>query len=1017
LEGAALPGDPQDRAADRGRALIRRKLIPPVLGDAVVRRPRLTDLVCDDLAGSKVVTVCAAAGAGKSTAVAGAIDDIGRPLAWLTLDGTEAAAGRLLHYLEAAVRPHAPEAEGAATDALAAGLPVGEAAGLLAESLHGSGIVLVCDNVERVVLSQGAMTALSALVRYVPSGVGLVLISRVAIPLDAGATSEIARIAEISDDDLAFSVAEAAEALRRAGREAIDPAEAVRHAGGWVTGVLFASSSPTLHSPDRLHRYLAGQVLGELPDEEREFLIRTSPLAEVSIEDARALGVVDPGRLIASLRGRHLPVAWPREHTFAIGPQFRDYLLSLLELVDVAELQTLRRNHAGLLIKRGELEEAVDVLLDVGDHDQAAQLTVALLPRLVERMDLEAAARWLDSFPAAARAVPGAQMSSDILRVAFGLEQPKRGVALLDAYGWDWVSALAERHEDTTDEAVALLVWCLWHMNDLDQARRIAALLRPGRARAIADAILGLSSDDAPREFPEFTATPSGPLDGILMRVAYVQGRLHGLDSPGVHGPWRSVVGAPWIIAALRATGQIEQAMTLYERSRDKPQPLWLHGVDAPELMADLGRAEDAWAAVQKGWEQQVLTGSAVYAALLHIVEARLHLRLHRAADAAMDALDAANESGAQMHSLTREFEMLWRGLAHLLRGDDALARDVLSAAARSMQKTGHRLELVAATTYLSEAQWRTGNEEAADEAAALALRVADDMGAIHLLLAALEDVPAVAVRGADTEPHQTSRWHELTALLARRRGVTVTASHPRIVLEEFGEPVLFLDDVDVTPRLRKSTELLARMIAAPGRSVSRADLLDGLFQSRSQPAARSYLRQALYRLREILPEEFSPVLDRDRVSVPGPEILVGTGEDVLARISQADRQEGETRLMTLTEALARSDRGPYLAGLTSNWVDARRAEVYERLLRARLDLARTAYRLGRYWESSTAVDVVLRHEAYHEDAWLLRLSLAQASGSDDGVLATYQRYLAAMRDLGVPPSPVVQRHVSRLRA
>jgi DNA-binding SARP family transcriptional activator len=121
--------------------------------------------------------------------------------------------------------------------------------------------------------------------------------------------------------------------------------------------------------------------------------------------------------------------------------------------------------------------------------------------------------------------------------------------------------------------------------------------------------------------------------------------------------------------------------------------------------------------------------------------------------------------------------------------------------------------------------------------------------------------------------------------------------------------------------------------------------------------------------------------------------------------------------LITLTEALARSDRGPYLAGLTSSWVDARRAEVYERLLRARLDLARTAYRLGRYWESSTAVDVVLRHEAYHEDAWLLRLSLAQASGSDDGVLATYQRYLAAMRDLGVPPSPVVQRHVSRLRA
>jgi len=85
-------------------------------------------------------------------------------------------------------------------------------------------------------------------------------------------------------------------------------------------------------------------------------------------------------------------------------------------------------------------------------------------------MDLEAAARWLDSFPPLPALRPAPRCRGDILRVAFGLEQPKRGVALLDAYGWDWVSALAERHEDTTDEAVALLVWCLWHMNDLDQA-------------------------------------------------------------------------------------------------------------------------------------------------------------------------------------------------------------------------------------------------------------------------------------------------------------------------------------------------------------------------------------------------------------------------------------------------------------------------------------------------------------------------------------------------------------------
>lgn len=1007
-----------DHATPRepGRALIRRKLTPPALGDAVVHRPRLTELIREQLELGNVLTVCAAAGAGKSTAVAAALNELGRPVAWLSLDGAESAAGRLLLYLEAAVTPHAPEAEDAATDALAAGLPVGEAAGLLAESLHGSGVVLVCDNVERVVGSPPAMAALSSLVRYVPPGVGLVLISRVALPLDAGSTRELERIGEITDRELAFKVTEAAQALRLAGRHQVDPGESVRRAGGWVTGVLFAGSRPAAQSPDRLHRYITGQVLGELPEEERQFLIRTSLLAEVSVEDATALGIEDPGRIMGSLRNRHLPVAWPREHTLAVGPQFRDYLLSQLMLLDVEYLESLRRNHADLLIRKGELEEAVNGLLEVGDHERGWQLAVELLPRLVERMDLEPAARWLDAFPAA-DVQPSPRMASNILRVAFGLEQPLRGVALLEHNGWDWIEELAAAGDESADEAVVLLVWCLWHTSALEQARRVADLIRPGRARAIAEALMGLSSEKEPPAFPDFATTPSGPLEGLLMRVAYIRGRLQGLDAPGVHGPWRSVLGAPWVIAGLRATGQIEQAMKLYERNRDKPHPLWLHGVDAAELMADLRRDEDAWAAVRTGWELQAPMGSKIYALLLHLVEAQLQLRLNRDTEAALRALDAANERGAQAHSFTREFEMLWRGLAYLLSGKDADARDKLMAAIESMQTTDHRLELVSAATYLSEAHWRTGSEEAADEAAALALSAADEMGSMHLLLAALEDVPAVAVRGADTEPQRTSRWHELTTLLARRGGIAVAARQPRLVLEEFGEPLLLLDGVDVTPRLRKSTELLARLIAAPTREVGRQEILDGLFHSRSEPAARSYLRQALYRLREALPEDLSPVLDGDRMSLTGPDIVTGTAEEVLARIGQADRQEGETRLTTLTEALARSDRGPYLSGLNSSWVEARRAEIAERLLRARLDLARIAYRLGRYWESASAVDVVLRHDPYREEAWLLRLSLAQASGSDDGVLATYQRYVAAMRELGVPPSAEIQREIARMRA
>ncbi|WP_307833448.1 BTAD domain-containing putative transcriptional regulator [Pimelobacter simplex] len=981
----------------------------------MVERPRITDLVRSHLEASRVLTVCAAAGAGKTTAIANALAHLDRPIAWLSLDGAESAAGRLLLYLEAAVAPHVPEATGAATDALAAGLPVSEAAGLLAESLYGSGVIVVCDNVERVADSSPAMATLSALARYVPSGVGLVLISRVALPLDTRTIGDPDRIADLTDRDLAFRVREAEAALIKANRRNIDPAEAVRQSGGWVTGVLFSGAGPTPQSTDRLHRFITAQVLGSLSDAERDFLIRTSLLAEVTVEDALALGEEEPGRVLAALRERHLPVVWPDDHTLSVGPQLRDYLLSQLAFRDPSEVDSLRRNHAALLAKKGEHEDAVTALIDLGDHTHARELARELLPGLVERMDLGLAARWLDAFPDLAFAA-SRQIAGIILRVAFGLEQPLRGVAVWERNGWDWVESLAAGQEDGSDETLVLLAWCLWHVNAVDDARRVCDLIRPGRAHDIAVTLLGLSSDDAPPAFPEFATAPAGPLEGLLMRVAHIRGRLQGLDAPGAHGPWRSVVGAPWVIAGLRATGRIEQAMELYELHRSKPQPLWLHGVDAAELMADLGRNADAWDAVQTGWERQSETGSQVYAILLHLVEARLHLKLNQDPPAAFRAIDAADERGAQKHSFTREFSMLWRGLAYLQSGEHERARELLQAAVDGMQRTEHRLELVSAAAYLSEAQWRAGDEEAADAAANLALEAAEDMGALHLLLAALADVPAVAVRGADTEPNRTSRWHELTTLLARRDGLKVIARHPRLVLEEFGPPVLVLDGNDVTPRLRKSTELLARVIAAPSRKVGRQEVLDGLFHSRSEPAARSYLRQAMYRLRDLLPEELIPVMESDQLSLAGPDLIVSTGEEVLAMIGQADRQDDEARAATLTQALARSDRGAYLQGFSSAWVDARRAEISERLLRARLDLARIAFRLGRYWESGNAVDFVLRQDPYREDAWLLKLSLAQASGSDDGVLATYQRYVATIKEIGVPPSAEIQRHVSRIR-
>jgi DNA-binding SARP family transcriptional activator len=209
--------------------------------------------------------------------------------------------------------------------------------------------------------------------------------------------------------------------------------------------------------------------------------------------------------------------------------------------------------------------------------------------------------------------------------------------------------------------------------------------------------------------------------------------------------------------------------------------------------------------------------------------------------------------------------------------------------------------------------------------------------------------------------------------------------------------------------------ELLGYMLDAR-REVSRQELLDALFDGRNDAAGRSYLRQALYRLREVLPDELAPHQEGDRFYFPSPDLVCGTAQVVLDALVRADRQDGDVRLHTITEAFTHADRGPYLATLSSIWVEQRRSEIGERVTSGRIDAAKLAFRLCRYREARQLVDDVLKTSPHREQAWQLAISLAHASGSDDAVLPLYQRYAATMREFGVAPSAEVRRLVTHLR-
>src|ERR687894_352391 len=584
--------------------IIRSKLRPPEPSDHVVARPRIEQRLRDLLGRHAVVVVSATAGSGKTTAVTRALGGHDR-LAWLTLDDGDVAPGRLLTYLEAALAERVPDADGVATGALGAGVSHAGAAGLLADSTDGHPVVLVIDEVERLIDAAGAMTVLNALLLYVPPSMRIVLLSRRDVPLELTGRGLPGAVAVVGEDDLAFTADEAQQALARVSDSPVEAADAVAATGGWVTGVLFEAWRSADHvagaggEADPLHGYLATQILDRLEEPERELLILTSPLSRVEPESARRLGVADARARLEGLRSHHLPVAWePDGPALRCHPRFREYLLELLQRRDDETVREIRRRHAELLSDWGLFEEATDEYLAAGAMDGALPTADRAIGRVVDRIDLD---------------------------VALGREDFARGARAADE-----LSAAADRTgvDRLPPRTMSMMAWLYFLVGRLDASREVMDAMPPGPERRVVSYQLTWGEDEPAAERDEPPRATGSPLDALLMRLHYVTGRLRAVrDAPPTR--WGAALTAPWRIEAERAMGQLDTAYRHYRSALEQEaRSKRLETIIGPELLGDLGHVEDAVSALHETRPTILEAGCLIWEVQSLLLDARLRLPL-----------------------------------------------------------------------------------------------------------------------------------------------------------------------------------------------------------------------------------------------------------------------------------------------------------------------------------------------------------------------------------------------------
>jgi two-component SAPR family response regulator len=232
----------------------------------------------------------------------------------------------------------------------------------------------------------------------------------------------------------------------------------------------------------------------------------------------------------------------------------------------------------------------------------------------------------------------------------------------------------------------------------------------------------------------------------------------------------------------------------------------------------------------------------------------------------------------------------------------------------------------------------------------------------------------------------------------------------------EFGRQAVLVNGEEVRVRLTKSFELLAFLANRSPQEASREELLEALFESRTDEAAASYLRQATLKLRKILPESLEIDRSSGRIRLNGRMRVTSESERLIHLLGQATSLRGSERLRTLLAAFEIADRGTYLSAVRSPWADERRMYLGRLVRDGCCEAAELSFAEGHLNQARQLADEVLRQDQFRETAWRLLMRLDHAVGDHDRVVTTFRDCERTLKEIGAEPSSATVQLLTDLR-
>ncbi len=387
------------------------KVQAPPLRDETLARDRLLDWLSVKVH-RRVILLTAEAGYGKTTLLADFTRRTRLRVLWFRLDRGDRDWTGFIAHLVAAVRIHVPEFAPSTRALLRDTATRAPALETVLEtflreftSLPSDPTAFVLDDFHLVDDSPDIRHVVRELLTRGPERMSYVFASRREPPIRLARLRALGEVAELGTDDLRFDAVETERLFRETYEMRLEPsllAELGRRTEGWAASLQLVRAA--LHDRDpgqvrafisslsgaegHLYEYLAEEVIGELPDDLQQFLMRTSVLetvdltlgpvaAEVSVEEATRLIQEGERHGLFGKGGSR------SGHVVRAHPLVRDFLKA--RLTRSIRLQGLRRIHLRIAEAAESLHWRIAArhFIDAGDEPSAQRVIVGALERVL----------------------------------------------------------------------------------------------------------------------------------------------------------------------------------------------------------------------------------------------------------------------------------------------------------------------------------------------------------------------------------------------------------------------------------------------------------------------------------------------------------------------------------------------------------------------------------------------------------------------------------------------------------